>query len=256
MTIVQICNAALQLFGAKRISSLDEGSRESDAAAFYWDLVRPYVFRSVPWKCISKRVVLQNAALTGTAAVAELTPTAVAGTVTLFAPAVVAGDRIRLGAEERIVEEVGSNTALTVTEAFEEEYTEEKATLVRQAPNPAWGFAYAWYLPGDYVRLVSLRQQDAEYREVDGLLHTRQEAPAIEYVYHCMNPDKYSPDLVRALYLNMAYEMAYCLTQNPEIGDRIKADLEKFFLPIARFNNSVGAGLEIPKADTLTDLFL
>ena len=253
MTVIQICTAALQLFGASRIASLDEGSREAEAAAFYWDLVRPYVFRSVPWKCISKRIILQDATLTGAVTVAALTPTAVAGSG--FATELVAGDRIRIGEEERIVEEVASDTALTVTAAFEEEYTDEEATLVRQAANPAWGFGYAWYLPGDYVRLVSLQRQDAEYREVDGLLHTYIDAPAIEYVYHCMDPNKYSPDLVRALYLNMAYEMAYCLTQNPEIGDRIKADLEKFFLPIARFNNSVGAGLEIPQADTLTDMF-
>lgn len=255
MTVLQICNAALQLFGARRIASLEESSREAEAAAFYWDLVRPYVFRSVPWKCISKRAILQDATLAGTVTVETLTPTAVAGTDTLFATELVAGDRIRIGDEERIVEEVTSNAALVVTEAFGEEYADEEATLVRQAPNPAWGFGHAWYLPGDYVRLVSLDRQDAEYREVDGLLHTYIDAPAIEYVYHCMDPAKYSPDLVRALYLNMAYEMAYCLTQNPEIGDRIKADLEKFFLPIARFNNSVGAGLQIPKSDTLTDMF-
>lgn len=255
-TVVNICNAALQLVGAARITALTDGTREADAATFYWDLVRPYVFRSVPWRGISKRIILQNSTLTGTAVVASGSMDTVTGTDTVFETELAVGDHVQIGEETRVVSEITSDTELTVSEEFEEEYTDETMTRIVVADTPAWGFAYAYYLPADYVRLVSLYDPDAEYREVGGLLHTDLLNPEIEYVYDCQDPTKYSPDLVRALYLNMGYEMAYCLTQNPEIGDRIKADLEKFFLPIARFNNSVGAGLETPKSDTLTDLFL
>lgn len=183
--VVTICNAALRLIGAARIDSLTDGTREADAAAFYWALVRPWVFTAVPWKCITKRVVLDDAATT-----------------------------------------------------------------------PAWGYAYAWNFPADFVRLVRLEDPEAEYRQVGQVLHTNLDGPRIEYVYDCTDPTKYSAELVRCLYLNMAYELAYDLTQNPQIGDRVKADLEKFFLPIVRFNNSIGAGLEKPQSDTLTDMFL
>lgn len=255
-SILNIWNAGLQLIGAARISAVDDTGREAEACQFYWDLVRPYVFRSVPWKCISKRMVLQDSTLTGTAVVESGSMDTVTGTDTLFESEMVAGDHIRIGEETRVVSEITSDTELNVSEEFEEEYTEEAMTRVVVADTPEWGFAYAYYLPPDYVRLVRLYDVEAEYRELEGLLHTDLVNPEIEYVYDCIDPTKYSPDLVRALYLNMGYEMGYCLTQNPEVGDRIKADLEKFFLPIARFNNSIGAGLETPKSDTLTDLFL
>lgn len=254
-TVVNICNAALQLVGAARITALTDGTREADAATFYWDLVRPYVFRSVPWKCISKRIILQNSTLTGTAVVASGSMDTVTGTDTVFETELMAGDHIQIGEETRVISEIASDTELTVSEEFEEEYTDAAMTRVVVADTPEWGFAYAYYLPVDYVRLVSLYDPEAEYREVGGLLHTDLVNPEIEYVYDCQDPTQYSPDLVRALYLNMGYEMAYCLTQSPEIGDRIKADLEKFFLPIARFHNSIGAGLEKPASDTLTDMF-
>jgi hypothetical protein len=183
-TVVQICNAALQFIGAARITTLTDGTREADAAAFWWPLIRKTVFCAVPWKCITKRVILED-----------------------------------------------TDTA------------------------PAWGFAYAYTLPSDYLRLVRLLNGDDEYRVVGTVLHTDLVEPEIEYIYDCDDPSLYSPDLVRCLYLNLAYELAYCLTQNTEVGDRVKADLEKFFLPIVRFNNSIGAGLETPKSDTLTDMF-
>lgn len=253
-SIVTICNAALQFIGAARIDALDDGTREADAADFYWDLIRPVVFRAVPWKCISKRIVLEDTALTGTVTVSAGTLTTVDGTDTLFTTELVVGDRIQIDDETRVISDIDSDTELTVSEAFSE-CTDEAATLIRQADAPEWGFDYAYYLPGDYVRLVRTYSADDEYREVGGLLHIDDEDPEIEYVYDCTDPTKYTADLVRCLYLNLAYELAYCLTQNTEVGDRVKADLEKFFLPIVRFNNSIGAGLETPKSDTLTDLF-
>jgi hypothetical protein len=253
-SIVTICNAALQFIGAARITALDDGTREADAADFYWDLVRPVVFRAVPWRCISKRVVLADTTLTGTVTVEAGTPTTVDGTETAFTTELVVGDRIQIGTETRIVSAITSATELTVSEAFSAA-ADAAATLIRVADTPAWGFAYAYYLPGDFVRMVRTYSADDEYHEIGGLLHTDLVSPEIEYVYDCVDPTKYTADLVRCLYLNLAYELAYCLTQNTEVGDRVKADLEKFFLPIVRFNNSIGAGLETPKSDTLTDIF-
>lgn len=131
----------------------------------------------------------------------------------------------------------------------------KRVSLTEQADTPAWGYAYAYVLPDDYVRMIGMQDPSSAYQDVGGLLHTDESPANIEYVYNCTDCTRYSADLVRSLYLNLGYEVGFCLGRDAQIITAIKTDLEKFFLPLVRFTNSVEVGQKTLQSDTLIDMF-
>lgn len=128
-------------------------------------------------------------------------------------------------------------------------------SLTQTTTAAPWGFSYAYALPDDYVRMVGMEDPDASYRVRRGILYCDDSPANIEYVPLETDCTKYSPDLVRCLYLNLAYELSYALTHQVDIANNIKADLEKFFLPLARMNDAVEDGVQEIGSDEITDLF-
>lgn len=185
VSIAEICNKALHNAGAASIVNLSDRTTEGNQARLSWPIISEFVFRSVPWKCLAKRV--------------SLTETTTA---------------------------------------------------------PAWGYAYSYVRPDDYVRLIGMEEQDAKYLEVGDTIQSDDSPLNLDYVYNCQDPTKYSADLVRALELNLTYDFIMGLSGDVKRLDRIRQDLERFFMPLVRLNNSIGAGQRIQQASTFTDMFL
>jgi hypothetical protein len=129
------------------------------------------------------------------------------------------------------------------------------SVTLTQTVTPPWGWSYGYVLPDDYVRMNRMEDLQASYRILKGNLYCDANPANIDYVTLETDCAKYSPDLVRALYLNLAYELAYALTHQVDIANNIKADLEKFFLPLARMNDAVEDGVVQVGNDTLTNFF-
>lgn len=181
---LQIWNLALDLVGQTPVVTIDENSIAARKCRLRWYHVREAVFRSHPWKCISKQ-----------------------------------------------------------------------ASLTAAAAAPLHNWLYAFPLPADYVRMIGMDLASRQYKTYGSVLYTNTSPAEIDYVYRCTDCTRYTGDLEKCLYLNLAYELAYSIPQSVEIADRIKADLEKFFLPLARFTDSVEGGSEETESDTLTDEF-
>ena len=64
-----------------------------------------------------------------------------------------------------------------------------------------------------------------------------------------------SAGLVRCLYLNLGYELALALRQDPALADQMRRDLEQFFLPVVRMADSAGQGVRSFSQGTLTEMF-
>lgn len=132
-----------------------------------------------------------------------------------------------------------------------------QATLTEPGPAPQFGYSNSLVLPGDYVRFVGMDHAGRDYKiQNDRLLYYNDSTALIEYVKRETDCTQYSGDLVRALYMNLAYELAFAVAQNEKIADRIRTDLEKFFLPIARMNDAYEQGRTVLRQTTLTDMFL
>jgi hypothetical protein len=128
-------------------------------------------------------------------------------------------------------------------------------TLSQAATAPLHTYDYAFVLPDDYLRMIEMDHPRRRWRRFGNTLQCDVSPAYIDYVYRCTDWSLYTEDLERCLYLNMAYELAYGLTQNAEIGAAVKKELEGFFLPLARMTDSVEVGWEESEAGTVTDMF-
>lgn len=131
----------------------------------------------------------------------------------------------------------------------------KQATLTQTGVEPLHTFSYSFILPADYLRMISMDRASRKYRVFGHEIQCNVSPAYIDYVCVCTDWSRYTADLVRCLYLNLAYELAYSLASNVEVADRVKAELEKFFLPLARMTDSVEGGLEELEAGTFTDMF-
>lgn len=168
---VQIINVGLVMIGSSQIGNLSDRGDLADKCRLLWPSIRGAVFRSHPWKCITKAAVL---------------------------------------------------TQTTTT--------------------PVHTYDYAYVLPADFVRMVGMSEPDADYRVYGQNLHCDDSPAYIDYVYLCTDCTKYSDDLCLALSMNFAYWAGFGIAQSVEIANAIKADLEKFYLPIVRFADATGRG--------------
>lgn len=131
----------------------------------------------------------------------------------------------------------------------------KRATLTEEGDAPAWGYRISYRLPADFVRMIAMDKGYAAYQIVGPYLQTDRNPAQIEYVYMCVDGTRYSAQLVRCLYLSLAYELAFSLTGDASLADPIKKDLEQFMLPLARFTNSIAIGARELEGSPLLDMF-
>lgn len=232
---LHICNMALAQAGSSvQLTDVGAASQAAKLCLLYWDLAFEATANAHDWQCLLKRALLEDTDLTGTVTVASGTPTAVAGTDTLFATELIAGQRIQIGEETRIVDEIASDTELTVTDAFDEEYTDEAATRIHRADDPISGYDAAFYLPDDFIRL---RACDAPEWTIEGeRLLTNESSVNIVYIAKVLTA--LSPGFIEALVLRLAAYLALALTFDPARKERAEMWMERVCLPMGRFQDS------------------
>jgi hypothetical protein len=235
---LHVCNMALAQAGSSvQLTTLTYSGTTPQAAALcllYWDLAFDATANAHDWKCLTARAALADTALTGTVSVAAGTPTTVAGTDTLFSTELVAGQRIQIGDETRIVAAIASDTSLTVTVAFEEEHTDEAATRIHRAADPVSGYDAAFYLPDDFIRMLAC---DAPEWTVEGeRLLTNTTSANIVYIARVLTG--LSPGFLEALVLRLAAYLALALTFDPARKERAEMWLQRVCLPMGRYADS------------------
>ncbi len=93
-------------------------------------------------------------------------------------------------------------------------FAEKRASLARLASTPAWGYAYAYQLPSDCLRVWSTEHQKYYPWKVEGRqLLTNADSANIEYTYRNDNPGDYDSGYVEVLIAYLAFKMAWPITQ-------------------------------------------
>lgn len=96
-----------------------------------------------------------------------------------------------------------------------------RVTLDAEAQSPPWGFAYAYALPGDCLRVVELAQGNTPWRlerRDDGqavLLSDEGPQARLVYVRRIEDPDEFDPLLADYLVVALAERIAAKLTESP-----------------------------------------
>ncbi|MBI1450389.1 hypothetical protein IL972_00355 [Acinetobacter sp. FL51] len=100
---------------------------------------------------------------------------------------------------------------------------------------PAFGYANAFPLPADYVRIIATNIESYEVEDRYILANTNQ--INLEYVYDNQNEDTWDSMLIEALSLKMASRLCKPMTGSDAAGQSAQAEYEKL-LKKARFVNS------------------
>lgn len=114
----------------------------------------------------------------------------------------------------------------------------KRDTLARLASAPEFGFAYAYQLPNDFLRAISvndvnsLGDRDKWVVEQDMLL-SDDESIQLVYVYYEEDATQYDELLVEAISVKLAAKLAAPITGNPATGQEFLREYEAMAFPSA-----------------------
>jgi hypothetical protein len=97
----------------------------------------------------------------------------------------------------------------------------KRVALAELAETPAFGFAKAFQLPTDCLRVLELDTSDlgAEFRIENGKLLTDESAVKILYIARIEDPNLYDPLFSNALSYRLAAELAYPIANSTALTD-------------------------------------
>lgn len=110
----------------------------------------------------------------------------------------------------------------------------QRATIAPNVVAPAFGYAYAYDLPSDFLRLLSigddyLNDIETKYQLENGqLLYSASDTGSIKvrYIYDIVNVAQFDPLFIDVLAAELALRMAYKITGTDEAGVRIAEHLK------------------------------
>lgn len=104
----------------------------------------------------------------------------------------------------------------------------KQAQWASDATGPLFTFAYRYQLPGDFMRMYSMPENDMALWDImDGYLYTDQGSPLdVVYGYDLQDETKFDPLLTHAIAYSLAGELAIPLTQNTERAKQALAVME------------------------------
>lgn len=103
----------------------------------------------------------------------------------------------------------------------------KRTQLSASATAPPFGFAYAFSLPADFMRVVPAVGEDSNQEKwrIEGqqLLSDDDGAMDLIYVYDCQDPTLFDPLFVQALAYGLAAELAIPITQDKALRSSMEA---------------------------------
>lgn len=130
-----------------------------------------------------------------------------------------------------------------------------QAVLTTSTTSPAFGHSYAYPLPADFVRMISLENPDAEFHVAGRTLYCDDSPARVWYVPLETDATKYDAGLVHALTMHQAYFLAFALRNDDDKAQLVLGHLEKFFLPIIRHVDASRRGVRTTASGSLTSMF-
>lgn len=119
----------------------------------------------------------------------------------------------------------------------------KRAVLSPLTKKPAFGYAYAYLLPSDFVRLLEVGNAygDRDYTIESGELLANTPELYIRYVYKADDPNKWTLDFLSLVKYSLAAQIAFPITGSASLKQLLMAEAAEL-LRRAKSNN----GLDIP----------
>ncbi len=110
-------------------------------------------------------------------------------------------------------------------------FATRRVALARLDDAPAWGFSYAYQIPGDCLRILGIQNPDSDssddidptmvYKVEENKLLTDEETVALKYIYRCTTEGYFDTRFCSAFAARLAAEIAYYITGSPGIKQEL-----------------------------------
>lgn len=122
-------------------------------------------------------------------------------------------------------------------------FAAKRASLAAVITPPAWGFAKAYQLPTDCLRVTKMEDDETYPWTVEGtLLLTDNPVAKIKYTRKVTAAAEMDSSFVAAFYLRLASKIAYPLTQSVTLKQQMESAYSAAMREARTFNAQEGAG--------------
>jgi hypothetical protein len=232
VTDVSIANMALSHVGQhNQIAALSDSTEAARQCNLHFEPVRDALLRSHPWNFAVKRVRL----ITQAESTKNITGATAANPVvlTVVGHGYTDGERVR-------VEDVGGMTQINDREFTIDALTTDTFSLldengsahtaytsggtVRKIPASEWSYWFA--LPSDCLRVLNVDDDLYPYKNEGGRILSNETAVNLKYVYKVTDPTLFDSQFVSIFALALAVKISVKLSDNANLKESIKSDLQ------------------------------
>lgn len=216
LTVTNICNSSLCKVGSSLIDHYEtDDSENAIKCRLYYPRVRDACLRSFSWNFASTRLKLSTAWVTLTDYITD-----------------------NYVWESSLLYKCGEDHT---SGTFATDLAAEKLTLITDRPSS--GYAYAYDLPEDFLRVISPIDPDTDepldseaylWRSEDCQFFYNETECDIRYIFRQENPESFDSLFVQVLIYSLAFELAPAIKQNEKLSDEISKYLNLVLIPKAR----------------------
>ena len=158
----------------------------------------------------------------------------------------------------------GTTTANIVDDLFDDlrddllrsnpwNFATKRVKLAQSSSTPVFEFDHGYALPSDWLRTVSVHDNDAghgtmfhrvEFFGTQRSIMTSADAVWIRYIYRVTDPNLWSADFVRAMELGLARDLAVPVASSNTLQDQLSKQFEKKIAQ-ARSSDAMGSFPEL-----------
>lgn len=132
-------------------------------------------------------------------------------------------------------------------------FAKKQATLAVNATAPTYEFDYAFDLPSDFIRLLSINEelpQTIKHEIVGSQIFISESTLDIKYVYRVTDPTKFSDGFVECLSLLLAAKLAYSITRSRGMREQLMGEFAAKLSQVAGINAQSRGSAQTARQDT------
>lgn len=239
-TSVDICNYALARLGDISITALDNSTKASRLCTLLYAQLRDEVLSVFPWTFATRRfygaaslssyvnvsaITVSTHAVTGIGTITVTTATAHGLAVSQSVRFTDIGGMTELNDNEYRVATVPGTTSFTLEGVDGADFaTFTSGGNVRRAP--LFSFEYSYTLPSDFLKDIK-QQNEFDYEIHEGVLFTSSDEFELVYIGQETDTTKFPAGFIRILAARIAAELAWPITQSPQVQANMLTVYEK-----------------------------
>lgn len=248
---LQICNKALRLIGAQRISSSDLTNDSNEAARILndiYDTILEEVITSHPWNFAIKRATLTEIGGVVSTWTAQGTTNVWQAALTTE-PASVKFNGTEGTEKTSIAALTAERNWYWASNVLYVYATSDPDTLYTspgiEAVIPEFEYDHAYSLPSDCLRVIRMEDDDAKFVKEEQRLLTDEDSAKIQYIAQITDTTKFSPGFIMAFAQRLAAEMTIPTTNSPSLASEAYALYQQKLREAKALDAQEGTGYEM-----------